>query len=231
MNKSTTEIAEEQRYARLEILTCAEQLLGGEANGGAALFAGAVQEYLNAELELEAMTADETKRAKLLLVDVVEKEFAKCPHPYANHPSLDWCLDCGAKLASDGRTWLRPHWREIILRALLAGIFALALFACGGSPIDVGSLGPDARASVSETAAAVVDAGSSSSSSSDVWNDSKDELELAADVVELDAKADVVDAGPQRCTELPPDQGATTYVCGHDKYMCGHSCCTLPMCP
>jgi hypothetical protein len=131
MFKSTSTIAEEQRYARREILLCAEAILSpdGAAHAEPATFAAAVREYLHAELALEGRTMNPTedRRARLVLAEAIEKAFVNCPHPYASDPTIasqhdNWCIECGAVYVPASRTWVRPHWRAILLRALLADV-------------------------------------------------------------------------------------------------------------
>jgi hypothetical protein len=60
-------------------------------------------------------------------IDRIEKEFSNCSHPYSIANELDWCNICGAcrvwnqhidRIDRNG-TWLQPHWRVILCRALL----------------------------------------------------------------------------------------------------------------
>jgi hypothetical protein len=150
VQSTTTE--ETQRYARHEILICADALERQSESeseqalfpAGVALFAAAVREYLHAELEIEGrrMNPTDDKRARLVLAEVIEKAFVACPHPYASDPTIaqqdNWCIECGAVYVPATRTWVRPHWRTILLRALLAGVLLL-IVGCGGSALDVGS--------------------------------------------------------------------------------------------
>jgi hypothetical protein len=150
MVQSTT--SEEQRYARHEILICAD-LICAEAlerenepepssqaiqQWYVAPFAAAVREYLRAELELEAMNPTDDKRARLVLADAIEKEFAKCTHAPAEDVRALWCAQCGAGRAAVAGAWRRPNWRQIVLRALLAGVLMM-LVGCGGSVLDIGT--------------------------------------------------------------------------------------------
>jgi len=143
MVKSNAGVREEQRYARSEILICAESFLQEETPyAEPAAFAAAVREYLQGELDLEgaSVTPEEQRHARFLLADVVEKQFARCTHDAAG--DTDWCPHCGCTRSNKPGVWLRPDWRSIILRALLAGLLLL-LVACGGSALDVGAtLGP-----------------------------------------------------------------------------------------
>jgi hypothetical protein len=146
MSKSNRAIQEEQRYARHEILICADAIIAREPDEQAAMFAAAVREYLHhAELELEGRAVNPTddKRARLVLADVVEKEFAKCTHAPAETVRALWCDQCGAGRAAIAGAWRRPNWRATILRALLAAVLLLVV-GCGGSTLDVGSTAGDA---------------------------------------------------------------------------------------
>jgi hypothetical protein len=94
---------------------------------------------LRAELELEGhVTPEQDKHARLVLADVIEKEFAKCTHAPAESMRALWCHVCGSGRAAVGALWRRPHWRDVILRALLAGVLLLVV-SCGGRVLDVGS--------------------------------------------------------------------------------------------
>jgi hypothetical protein len=137
MVKSTTR--EEQSYARAEILTCAEAILrGSEPYTDPATFAGAVREYLRGELAVEGahVKTEDDRRARLLLADAIERQFTRCTHPFASDPTIvqqeNWCNECGAVFLPTARTWVRPHWRTILLRALLGGVLMM-LVGCGGA--------------------------------------------------------------------------------------------------
>jgi hypothetical protein len=141
---------EEQSYARAEILTCAEAILrGSEPYTDPATFAGAVREYLRGELAVEGahVKTEDDRRARLLLADAIERQFTRCTHPFASDPTIvqqeNWCNECGAVFLPTARTWVRPHWRTILLRALLGGVLMIVA-GCGGR-IEQDSASSDGR--------------------------------------------------------------------------------------
>jgi hypothetical protein len=51
------------------------------------------------------------------LVDKLEKAFEACDHRFSDMSRSSWCNLCGAKKIATN-TWIKPHWRDILLRAL-----------------------------------------------------------------------------------------------------------------
>ena len=72
------------------------------------------------ELETENAVTDTlslTKEELYALIDILEKEFEDCRHPYAKE--LGWCNVCGAVNITSELLMVKPHWRDIIARVLL----------------------------------------------------------------------------------------------------------------
>ena len=58
------------------------------------------------------------QRAELELLEKLEKAFEACTHPFSQES--EWCNICGAmRIGPDHSVWMKPHWRDILGRALL----------------------------------------------------------------------------------------------------------------
>lgn len=63
-----------------------------------------------------------TNTERLQLIENLERAFEVCTHPYNAHTSridrddTDWCIVCGARYLNG--LWLKPHWRDIIVKVV-----------------------------------------------------------------------------------------------------------------
>jgi hypothetical protein len=61
-------------------------------------------------------TLDLIDQMEAELIDAIEEVFAACTHQFAINN--EWCNLCGAMRTAPGMPWYRPHWRDLLVRAL-----------------------------------------------------------------------------------------------------------------
>jgi hypothetical protein len=71
----------------------------------------------------------------LLRLEHLAKAFEACDHKFVRDgPEAGWCNLCGAQRIASG-PWLTPHWRDILLPALLT-LPSVRVGACTCEPLE-----------------------------------------------------------------------------------------------
>lgn len=52
------------------------------------------------------------------IINIIERKFDECTHPYATESRVEWCNLCGAQYING--TWIKPHWRDLIINAVIS---------------------------------------------------------------------------------------------------------------